>query len=266
MTCLHSRPAWKSTLPNESGKHPISFKDKKTTPDYYIPCGKCLGCAVSRRLDWGVRMYHEAQVNERNCFVTLTYENPPDKINKHDPQTFIKRLRHHSRKPIRYFLCGEYGEKTRRPHYHAVLFGEDFLGGAYDINGELYGNPGLDAIWKHGHCSVAEFSLGTAMYTAGYVSKKLQDHDTFNIMSRKPPLGREWFNRYKDNLYRIGHVNINGQEFPVPKVYLNWLEGGEGYETLLEKRQQHLKIYTDRALRSKGANYQAKANLKAEKI
>jgi hypothetical protein len=39
-------------------------------------------------------------------------------------QKFMKRLRDRI-KPlkIRFFHCGEYGDKTRRPHYHALIFG-----------------------------------------------------------------------------------------------------------------------------------------------
>lgn len=192
MPCLKSRPAWAATLPNEKGRHPISFRAKPNTPpDYYIPCGRCAGCAVMRRREWGIRMYHESLCHERNCFVTLTYsdENLPGdlKINRHDPQTFMKRLRHHSQTPIRYFLTGEYGDKTKRPHYHAILFGEDFLGGGEYISNGLYTNKLLEAIWQHGTVGISQFNMSTALYVSGYVAKKCGDKDTFSIMSRNPP-------------------------------------------------------------------------------
>jgi len=266
MACLHSKPAWQSTAENENGKRPLRFSMRKDTPDYYIGCGKCAGCAAQKSLEWSIRMAHEAQMNERNCFVTLTYADAPEHINRTDPQNFIKRLRHHSSKPIRYFLTGEYGEKTRRPHYHAILFGEDFLGGAYDIDGKLYGNKILDGIWKHGSVAASEFTLGTAMYVAGYVNKKLNDTDTFSIMSKRPPLGMSWVKEHHDNLRRNEVVVINGQEFPIPGVYKNWLEGVELYDHIKANAKEKIKTYTDKQLRSKSLYLQSKHRLKSEKI
>jgi len=227
---------------------------RKETPDYYIGCGKCEGCTAKRARDWAIRMAHESQMHDRNCFVTLTYANAPEKINREDPQKFIKRLRHHSGKPIRYFLTGEYGEQTRRPHYHAILFGEDFLGGAYDINGQLYGNEILSRIWKQGTVAISEFTLGTAMYVAGYVNKKIADKDTFSIMSRNPPLGATWVSQHKDNLRRLEQVVLNGQEFPIPEVYLKWLEDQPEFNHIKENRRENAITYTDKQLRSKKLN------------
>lgn len=205
-------------------------------------------------------------MNERNCFVTLTYADAPETINREDPQQFIKRLRYHSKSPIRYFLTGEYGEKTHRPHYHAILFGEDFLGGAYDIDSQLYGNSILDRIWKHGSVAASEFTLGTAMYVAGYVQKKLSDKDTFSIMSKRPPLGFTWVQQYADNLRRLEKVVLNGQEFPIPGTYLKWLEGVEAYEHIKKNQAEKIKTYTDQQLRAKAAHLKSLDNLRTHKI
>lgn len=266
MACIHSKPAWRTGLPNERGKYPLRFKMRKDTPDYFIGCGKCDGCAAQKSLEWSIRIYHESMCHERNCFVTLTYADAPDEINRNDPQDFIKRLRYYSDNPIRYFLCGEYGEKTKRPHYHAIIFGEDFLGGAYDIDTKLYGNVLLDRIWKHGKCAVSEFSLATAMYTAGYVNKKIDDPLTFSIMSRKPPLGREWLKRNHDNIRRNKNVVISGQEFPVPGVYFKWLDGVEEFDAIKEEKGKKNVPLTDRQSLAKGLHLKSRRNLKAESI
>jgi len=239
---------------------------RKDTPDYRIGCGKCAGCSAQKSMEWAIRMAHESQEHERNCFVTLTYANAPDKINREDPQKFIKRLRHHTSKPIRYFLTGEYGEKTHRPHYHAILFGEDFLGGAYDINDQLYGNQVLDRIWRHGNVALSEFTLATAMYVAGYVNKKIGDPDTFSIMSKYPPLGQTWVQKNADNLRRLEKVVLNGQEMPIPQVYLKWLKGVEDYDHIKENAAEKIITYTDRQLNAKGLHLKSKANLREHKI
>lgn len=211
-----------------------------------------------RRREWGIRMYHESLCHERNCFVTLTYsdENLPGdlKINRHDPQTFMKRLRHHSQTPIRYFLTGEYGDKTKRPHYHAILFGEDFLGGGEYISNGLYTNKLLEAIWQHGTVGISQFNMSTALYVSGYVAKKCGDKDTFSIMSRNPPLGQEWVRKHKDNIRRLGSIQIDGKSYPVPSTYMKWVEGVEEYQPIKEKIKSQTKTYTDLQLKAKGLN------------
>lgn len=269
MPCLKSKPAWSSTLPNANGRHPITFRapKKNKTPDYYIPCGKCEGCAILKRRAWGIRMYHESCMHERNCFITLTYDDDHlvQKINRKDPLYFIRRLRHHSSTPIRYFLTGEYGEKTNRPHYHAILFGEDWLGGAYDIKPGLYGNEIINRIWRKGDCSISQFNMGTALYTAGYVNKKLGDTDTFSIMSRFPPLGQSWVQKHHDNLRRIKTVQIEGKSYPIPPVYLKWLEGVEQYDDIKKQAKEKVVTYTDQQLRAKGLNMQSNKQHRVEK-
>lgn len=92
-----------------------------------LPCGKCIGCRLEHSRKWAVRCVLEASCHAQNCFVTLTYADehlPPDgSLCKRDLTLFLKRLRK-SRpgQKIRYFACGEYGERLRRPHYHLILF------------------------------------------------------------------------------------------------------------------------------------------------
>ena len=199
-----------------------------------IPCGKCDGCAADRALEWAIRIHNEAQGHERNAFLTLTYKEAPDSLKREHLQTFLKRVRHHSKRPVRYFACGEYGEKTRRPHYHMVLFGEDFLGGAKPITEQLYSNPILDGLWGHGFANIGSLTPASAAYTAGYCNKKLNDPDTFSLMSRRPPLGREWLKRNYREVIARKTVIMDGQEYPIPSVYVKWL----GLTDLIEERRE----------------------------
>ena len=226
-------------------------------------CGKCELCQAKARLDWSVRMYHEAQTSDRSSFVTLTFRNAPEELERAPLQRFIKRLRYHSKKPIRYFACGERGEKTNRVHYHACIFGEDFLGGAYDIDDQLYGNRVLDGIWGNGIVAVGEFTLASACYVAGYVSKKLGDPDTFNTMSKKPPIGLPWVRRYHNQLVRSGNVTIEGQQFPMPAVYARWLSLPEVFENRRESASEPL---TDSQAVARELAAKAKRQLKAKEL
>lgn len=257
------------TTPNKNGKYDLTFKVQDREPEYRIPCGKCVGCRADKRREWGIRMYHESQDHERSCFVTLTYndENCPRAINTVEPRNFIKRLRR-AMEPdqVRYFLTGEYGEKTLRPHYHAIIFGADFLGGAYDIDDQLYGNPILDALWGRGHVAIGEFNVESAMYTAGYVAKKQVNADTFSIMSKRPPLGMGWMRRNHDTIKRRENVIVEGREYPIPRTYLSWLDGFEDYLHIKENRKAETRFATDKELDGIGSVIKAKTKLKAEVI
>ena len=75
---------------------------------------------------WALRCMHEAKLHDRNCFVTLTYDDlhlpPHGSLRYRDIQLFHKKLRRRVG-AFRFFLCGEYGEQLGRPHYHACYFG-----------------------------------------------------------------------------------------------------------------------------------------------
>ena len=77
-----------------------------------------------------MRMIHELESFDCAVFVTLTYddEHLPENASLvvSDLQKYIKRVRKECDKigkRIRYFACGEYGDRYGRPHYHAIIFG-----------------------------------------------------------------------------------------------------------------------------------------------
>lgn len=77
----------------------------------------------------------EEKLHLSSSFLTLTYDTLHVPISsrgymtlsKRDCQLFLKRLRraHPVGSVLKYYLCGEYGGKTSRPHYHLILFGAD---------------------------------------------------------------------------------------------------------------------------------------------
>lgn len=159
----------------------IVFHDKGGQP-MELPCGRCIGCRLMRSQHWATRIVHEASLHEDNCFITLTYnpENlPPDGgLIKSDFQKFMKRLRKvYSHKKIRFYHCGEYGDKNNRPHYHAILFGHNFNDWTYLFDSpqgeEIYTSPTLERIWSHGFVTIGTVTRESAGYVARYCVKKI---------------------------------------------------------------------------------------------
>ena len=188
-------------------------------PDINVPCGHCVGCRLDRSRQWADRMMLELDHSKTAIFVTLTYDplNIPVAcslddgsvlftLNKRDVQLFMKRLRKaFSGREIRFYLAGEYGTDTHRPHYHLILFGlsladfPDILPVRRNSFGQLlYKSDMMYNIWKLGHVALAEVSWQTCAYVARYCVKKLgadvsRDifesygvEPEFSLMSRKP--------------------------------------------------------------------------------
>lgn len=240
MACFYPVNAWKAQRLNESGKRGIVFNIREGFADMalQVPCGRCDGCRAERSQQWAIRMYHEAQLHDRNCFLTFTYADAPDALDKTHFQDFLKRARHHF--SFRYFACGEYGEQTHRPHYHAIFFGEDFLDGAVEVNSELYTHPQLQELWGHGHIAIAPVSMATCCYVAGYVNKKIGDEDTFSLMSRRPGIGSGWLEKFADEIVRNGSVVVEGKELPIPQRYMKWKE-----DLLADVKRERKRIFDD---------------------
>lgn len=270
MSCFHPRNAWLSRGVNPSGKRSVVFDPTRAQPGSYLhlPCGRCSGCLADRAAMWSIRCFHESTCHKQNSFLTITYRDEccPEAISKPHMQSFCRGLRDAGLR-FRYFLCGEYGSVTRRPHYHALVFGHDFLGGSYQISDQLYGSPLLDKVWSKGFVSVGEFSMGAACYVAGYVSKKVGDPDCFQLMSRRPGIGHDWLDRFGDDLVRTGTVTIEGRELPVPSRYIAWHE--KDFEQLrLDRRQRFSSMSLDQQqfrydrLSNKERNQRSRSSLK----
>ena len=189
------------------------------------------------------------------------YFVPPDwSLKKEHWQLFMKRLRKHfAPHRIRFFAVGEYGSICKhgldlgivdcplcnvgRPHYHAILFNCSFndLESYGSANGELrYTSPTLERIWKYGNVDVAEANFETAAYCARYSLKKVtgvkaDEHymqfdeygvvtwvsPEFALMSRKPGIGKDWYDVWKDDIFGKNGVAVPGKGMVhgVPRYY-----------------------------------------------
>lgn len=206
--------------------------------DIEIPCGRCIGCRMRRASDWELRVMHEASLWPRNCFVTLTYGRdklPPNASLCHrDFQLFMKRLRKATKDEVRFYMCGEYGEKNGRPHYHACLFNVDFfsdrvLAGKSGSGAEFFTSAELSRLWPHGRAVVQDLVPETASYCARYIMKKQLGEGSddyygdrspeYAAMSLKPGIGAKWFDQYRRDVFPHDFVVQRGVKRSPPKYY-----------------------------------------------
>jgi hypothetical protein len=229
-----------------------------------------------------VRLMHEAKQHERNSFITLTYndENLPfdGSLNKEHFQKFMKRLRKKIGKKIRFFHCGEYGEKFDRPHYHACIFGFDFPDKVTfkENNGNmLFTSELLDEVWGKGYCTVGNLTFESAAYVARYCTKVItgdmeQEHyqqaniytgelydveKEYATMSNRPGIGKKHYEKYKEEIYSHDEVITKGVAVRPPRYYdiLYSEENEKRMEEIKEKRvrraRKHAKDNTNKRLR-----------------
>lgn len=187
-------------------------------------CYTCSLCKKRRLDDWFIRCICEAKYHKKICFLTLTYnnENLPEKnkLSYDDICKFFKRLRKNSNRKIRYFMCGEYGSKRQRPHYHAVIFGLDSS------------DRGLiDRSWNKGFIDVGCFSPGSLRYTMKYFLKTLEvrsgedkkhyDEKFFCYSSRNPGLGYQYLLDNYKKLSSQGYILYRGRKYWLPKYFIS---------------------------------------------
>jgi len=232
----------------DTSKLQIVLKVQQSTRaiDIDLPCGICIGCRLERSRQWAVRCMHEASLYDNNCFLTLTYNDqylPKNgSLVKSDYQDFMKRLRKKYGNVIRYYHCGEYGEKLQRPHYHSILFNHDFQDKKlFKKSGDfpLYTSESLDKLWPFGHSLIGSVTFESANYVAGYVLKKITGEKAeahygnripeYTTMSRGSSkigtggIGKGWYDKYKSDIYPHDRVIVRGHPSRPPRYYDNLL-------------------------------------------
>lgn len=235
-----------------------------------IPCGHCIGCRLRYARNWANRLMLEASLNKQNWFVTLTYSDDnlrwskdSFKLNAYFPSMptlepddftkFMKRLRitlsrKFSDKPLfKYYMCGEYGDKFGRPHYHFIGLGLE-LDDLYYWNKSKSGKPQfrsplLEKCWPYGHVTVSECNWKTCAYVARYVLKKQVLPDVgknnekiiLDEMGLQYPyvrmsngISKDFYEGNFEQIYKYDEVNLStpqgGLSFKPPRYFDNLFE------------------------------------------
>lgn len=225
-----------------------------------IPCGECLACRMAKAQDWAGRLMLELESHDSAYFLTLTYDDEHCPISgnaytlvKYELQLFFKRLRRaFPNDHIRYLACGEYGDTTFRPHYHAIVFGlhlDDLVpfgrSGLHDV---YYASKKLQSVWSSrgvngkekpipfGFITIGAVTWNSCAYVARYVLKKQQDQldlydelgieRPFIVMSRKPGIAKGYYDTH--NVFDYEYINITtnskGKKISPPAYFRRLLE------------------------------------------
>ena len=233
-----------------------------------VPCNKCIICRDKSAREWSTRAMCEAQTSTGYpLFITLTYNDkclPSDGVHKEHCQNFLKRLRINLNRylgydvNLRFFLCAEYGSKTKRPHYHVLLYNFPALdtlkrslsiiekSWSYVVTKDEADNVNNDykfydehaKRWRvrYGYVHLQLAQGGHVKYAMKYMRKDCQkpkvSNDVFYLVSRKRGLGYEWLaqnmQEYYDNPqnYDVQFKDIWSQticKFLMPTYFKNIL-------------------------------------------
>lgn len=258
--------------------------DSVTTDFVEVPCGHCSGCRADQALEWKNRLVMESKYHDSMYFITLTYDelhlrrvsytneltgeikNDRGTLSKRDVQLFIKRLR--KQRPndqIRYYLVGEYGPQTDRPHYHAIIFGLHLgdwrlVESGHSETGNTYYTCGeLERIWGNGFVSIEPANEFTCSYVAQYVTKKLgskpaaarearRQEPEFSLQSRRPGIGRLYYEENAESMFAKGrsYVSTNNGSIEVrPPRYFKKLYRQNHEDHYQEIVRKHLRRADD---------------------
>ncbi len=179
--------------------------------------------------------------------------------------------------PIRFLHCGEYGETCpkhdierceicgpiQRPHYHAILFNHEFDDQQpWKLrNGiQTYLSENLTNLWGKGNTEIGTVTFQSAAYVARYATKKITGDNAhahyeklnentgevywvkpeYITMSRRPGLGKKWYDKYKDDLFPEDECVIDGRVMKPPRYYTQIYEREEPeeYKRMIETRKR----------------------------
>lgn len=194
---------------------------------YVVPCGKCLACLTTKREEWSFRLLQEWKASKGAFFVTLTYDErslPEKGVSKRHVQLYLKRLRkqyeefYEKKSRIRYYAVGEYGTRTKRPHYHIILFNvinEQIIRSAWTYKGR-----------EIGFVHIGKVNEASIKYCTKYVIQRSSDTSEFNppfaLMSRAYGIGGNYLTDGMVKWHRDGKRNfayLYSQKVRLPQYY-----------------------------------------------
>lgn len=209
--------------------HPISTAGPKGP--ILVACKQCLPCRIQKQRQLTLRCLLENQSGLSAQFLTLTFSDDPG-IGSYKPfQMFMNRLRTWNTRqsnalPIRYLGCGEYGKRTGRFHYHALVWNSL----------EATSRTWQEQLWPLGFAHIGTVTPSSISYTVRYTLKFQEPgREPVQGWSKSPPLGGVTMRALGEKYRSQGHVlqgppsvlRMDGSTYPVDTAMQ--IEFAEGY-------------------------------------
>lgn len=131
-------------------------------------------------------------------------------------------------KGIRFFMCGEYGDKRERPHYHMIIFNINLQDVEYigknKAGNNIWKSKTIDKIWGKGLTVVGNVDWEFCAYTARYIMKKQKGPEAKNYykenglypefvrMSRKPGIAMKYYQEHKNEIYEVDKLYLENKK------------------------------------------------------
>lgn len=214
-----------------------------------VGCGKCADCKHRRVNDWVFRLREEQKISSSSLFITLTYNNTHvprteknlKTLHKRHYQLFMKLLRKKNTEKLVYYMCGEYGGQTSRPHYHAIIF-------------NVKDKEDIQKSWKYGDVYIDEVNSNTIAYTCKYIDKEKQiprfkgDDRVKEYSAMSNNIGKsyvtpktiEYHNRSLDNNYI---ATQEGYKIALPRYYRKLLY----CDSFIKQQTKHIQKLTEKS-------------------
>lgn len=258
--CLNPKYAFKSQYVTSEGevKTKLFFIEKhvyekyKDNKEIYvsIPCGHCFDCKNKIVREWTYRAMSEFMYWDKGIFLTLTYADTDGELCRRDLQLFLKRFRKKiSPLKIRYFGCGEYGSRGKRPHFHLIIYNyvpNDLQYFFTKDNIDYFLSQEIEKLWDKGYILISDVTYTSCHYSTNYM-QKLNDFEEkkvkpFRVMSTRPGIGLNYFLENYHDFVMTDKLYVDGKNISLPRYFLNKIKSIDMIE--------YLKVREFRAIKS----------------
>lgn len=189
-----------------------------------VPCGSCITCQRSARTFFCHRIQHDVSTLAKqgigSSFISFTFRDDSlsdRSVHKRDLQLMHKRFRKSGSK-FKFLAIGDYGDNTKRKHYHGLYVGLD----------TSFARVLCDKHWPYGFCDVSPVVSSNISYVVRYMQGQTPAHKKrYEDEGFEPPftlysngLGSTLFESQSDNIRTRGQYFYRGKWYSVPSYWL----------------------------------------------